>query len=916
MTFLSSEQGIQFNQISNDRKAGKQRQNRYKGPLTNNSSHIEAFTSNSNGATAPSTTASASSSKAPSIPAQYQYKNIQRVNRDENNVMKGVLKDVNSSVATAINAGQDTTAIANHFVRSNDKNSLAGSNVTTVNGVQGAVNAMGIFSTYPSDVASNSNANFASTDLNIPKSMALPINQNQNNQYKNISSGDPNTNNTVLLGQSAQMPTVSAQNTIGSYAGQNVYIYDRNPLLGNNISYQGNYATNLNLPRNEITANTNAKQCFERAADTAAQSGYGGIWAGVDNFGNCYTGDSPSGNWNQSYSKDMVLCEVFPGVTLTSAMILGANGGLYNGPPNDNDPTNANLLNNKNPDPTKNLDPTTLANVDPIYGVAINSVKASYGLSDGMGNSNNMLFNDSVVSGADPTGQSSATFGTIRTTISSKQVCPEWMYYFWWEEWMLDWDFTRDIFCQTEEIVTYSDIHNGGEGRDVTLTYKCGKIPKSLPAQTVYQGTEVSISCFDEMSKYGIMYLQIADNGVITVTNGATGQKVWTFTPSGDQQALLRQSLTLKNRHTVKLNAPRPDWVKGSGITSTNKKGGISLYTFPNVPNGLTSFSPGEYLSSPKGYCRLKLNTDMKLVIEYSLHNLALDNSGYAAGNLSNAVSPSDESYAMYYIGGIQANNLGSLSYVDMNNNVYSHNQPNGGFPLGDSYIESKKYVPMTTPSTTTAGVTDPTQCANICSNYDNCGGYTIFNGECATYTPQSLFPNANRMYQEGSTTYIRDVKLTQDMTHPSCSKRVANITTDVYNNFGSYITGEPMTTEKKCGMAVVLDGEIQSLNSANANAIAKGQMIQNQMTNIYEKQNNAIDDLQTNNMFSHMFEDVIQDVNKAIKKEENKTISTVASKDNTELILVSDNYKYIIWGIVTLLLSIAAIKALRVGSS
>ena len=224
--------------------------------------------------------------------------------------------------------------------------------------------------------------------------------------------------------------------------------------------------------------------------------------------------------------------------------------------------------------------------------------------------------------------------------------------------------------------------------------------------------------------------------------------------------------------------------------------------------------------------------------------------------------------------------------------------------------------MPTTTPSTTTAGVTDPTQCGNICSNYDNCGGYTILNGECATYSPQSLFPNANRMYQEGSSTYIRDVKVTQDMTHPSCSKRVANITTDVYNNFGSYITGEPMTTDKKCGMAVVLDSEIQSLNTANANAIAKGQMIQNQMTNIYEKQNNAIDNLQTNNMFSHIFEDVIQDVNKAIKMEENKTISKVAAKDNTELILVSDNYKYIIWGIVTLLLSMAAIKALRVGSS
>ena len=476
----------------------------------------------------------------------------------------------------------------------------------------------------------------------------------------------------------------------------------------------------------------------------------------------------------------------------------------------------------------------------------------------------------------------------------------------------------RDQKCHTDEVVKTSSILQPGQSsmEDVTVTYKCGKIPKSLPPQTVYAGTDISISCFDEMSQYGIMYLQIADNGVITVTNSATGEQVWTFTPSGDQQALLNKSLTLKNMSTVRLNAPRPDWVNGSGVTSANPNPSTALFTFPNVPNGLTTFSPGEYLSSPKGYCRLKLNEDMKLVIEYSLYNLALDSSGYAAGNISNAVSPSDESYAMYYIGGIQANNLGSLSYVDLNNNVYSHTQPPGGFPLGDSYIESKNYVPMTSPLLLNSKTTDPIQCGNFCSNNDSCGGYTILNGECAIYTPQSLFLNANRMYQEGATTYIRDVKVTQDMTDPSCSKRVANITTDVYNNFGNYITGEPMTTDKKCGMAVVLDSEIQSLNNANANAIAKGQIIQNQMTNIYNKQNNAIDDLQTNNMFSHMFEDVIQDVNKAIKKQENNAISKVAAKDNTDLILVSDNYKYIIWGIVTLLLSIAAIKALRVGSS
>jgi hypothetical protein len=435
----------------------------------------------------------------------------------------------------------------------------------------------------------------------------------------------------------------------------------------------------------------------------------------------------------------------------------------------------------------------------------------------------------------------------------------------------------------------------------------------SLPAQSVYEGTQVTASCIEPMSKYGIFNLQIADNGITSITNSATGDIVWQFIPTAAQQDLLNQSLPLKNGNTVRLNAPRYDWVQQSGVTSTNTTPSPSVFSFPN--NSLVTFSPGEFLASPNGICRLKLTTDLKFIIEYSLYNLASDSSGYVMGNISNA-TPGDESYAMYYIGNIQANNVGSLSYVDMNNYVYSYNQPNGGFPLGDSYIESKNFLPNTNPLTTTSGVTDPTQCGNICSNDDSCGGYTIINGNCNTYTPQSLFPNANRIYQEGSTTYIRDVKVTMDMTDESCSKRVANIKNDVYNNFGNYITGQPMTTDKKCGMAVVLDSEIQSLNSANANAIEKGQIIQNQMTNIYEKQNKAMDDLQTNNMFSHMFEDIIHNVNKEIKTKENNAISKIAAKDNTDLILVSDNYKYIIWGIVTLLLSIAAIKALRIGSS
>ena len=67
--------------------------------------------------------------------------------------------------------------------------------------------------------------------------------------------------------------------------------------------------------------------------------------------------------------------------------------------------------------------------------------------------------------------------------------------------------------------------------------------------------------------------------------------------------------------------------------------------------------------------------------------------------------------------------------------------------------------------------------------------------------------------------------------------------------------------------------------------------------------------------MLANVFEDVIKDVDTAIETKEENALTIVASKDNTDLILLSDNYKYIIWGIITLLLSIGAIKALRIGS-
>jgi hypothetical protein len=55
---------------------------------------------------------------------------------------------------------------------------------------------------------------------------------------------------------------------------------------------------------------------------------------------------------------------------------------------------------------------------------------------------------------------------------------------------------------------------------------------------------------------------------------------------------------------------------------------------------------------------------------------------------------------------------------------------------------------------------------------------------------------------------------------------------------------------------------------------------------------------------------------NDKIKDIENAQITKSAAEKDSELLLVSDNYKYVILGIVSLLLSIVTIKGLRIASS
>ena len=58
------------------------------------------------------------------------------------------------------------------------------------------------------------------------------------------------------------------------------------------------------------------------------------------------------------------------------------------------------------------------------------------------------------------------------------------------------------------------------------------------------------------------------------------------------------------------------------------------------------------------------------------------------------------------------------------------------------------------------------------------------------------------------------------------------------------------------------------------------------------------------------------KNIKKKIGEVENTVVTTKAAETDSELLSINDNYRYILWGIITVLISIGTIKAFRVGTS
>jgi hypothetical protein len=792
---------------------------------------------------------------------------------------------------------QGVTDEANAYNSINKNTGTLNKNYLTADGKTIRVNNKGVVNTLEprslkAPLTPDAGLNISSSTANsIPEVNYIPI--------QNIPEGLTKGSDTGLYNPQVSSKVVSLPADISGYnlEGENVFVVYPYPndvaSINKNMNYIGAFTNNgvqgLTLDRLMPTETT--LNCLQRAVD----QGYS--WCGMINYG--WSDNSQGGGGkcmignvtniseyaydvrNATQSSWYSTLKFPPGYT---ALTFGADGVLYGG---------FDFYKFGYP-----LTKVFSSDLDPTYGATINNLVGSYAYNQGRWQ-NLTSFSGNY----DPTGQPSGSFNTLyQYNIQVPNIGYYTHYYYDWFGQLQS--YQAPYVYYTTQTAQELAAPNTEYGNLTYINYNCGKNPTKEPINVGGQnaGAGYNISCTDLYNKYPSFTLELSDAGILKITNNTSSAevsadaKVATY----DMSFGFPKKIKLSGGQEVTLNMPRYDWVSGS-----KNKG----QTLTSSSRNIHTINNGEWISSPNGFCRLVLSNST-LYLEYSLQDVSQDKDGNLVGNKS--------SIALYNIRNANSLNLGKSAHIDINGAVNPYTTQN----FDNVYTEIKGYLPTYIDPKNTATNYSKSQCENACNNNNSCYGYIYGNSACNIITTSTqIFGNntINKIPASPYNIYARNPSFPNN--DKSCRKTLdAVIGTDAYSYYlNNGITTNPptnMTPQTKCNLGKVLDNQMTELKRRNDQSIQKGNEIKNKFYDLFVRENKILNNITENKNNAETYDKNTKNIEKEIERIKNQQITKSASEQDSELLLVSDNYRYIILGIVSLLISLATIKGLRMASS
>jgi hypothetical protein len=735
--------------------------------------------------------------------------------------------------------------------------------------------------------------------INITSSTANPPEEVNYVPIQNIPPGLTKGSDAGLYNQQISSKQINLPRGISGYnlEGENVYVIYPYPNgradINKNMSYIAAYRSdgvNGLSPDNIIPIETTLN-CLQRAVDqgfsSCGMTGYSNTESGGKcMIGNVTISDPPKYAYNVitiSQSGSNTTLEYPTGY---NTLTFGADGVLYGGHSY-----------------YKFAYPVTRvfsSDLDPVYGGTINNLIGSYAINQG--NWQNLA---SFPGNYDPIGQPYGIFNTLyQYNIQVPKIGYYTYYYYNWFRQLQSYQIPY-IYYTTETAQKLAAPNILG-GNFTYINYNCGKFPVKNPIVKGRQtgGVGYNLDCRELYNNYPSFTLEFTDTGILTITNNTSNNNLSADSKkvTYDMSFGYPKNVTLTNGQVVTLNMPRPDWVSGSV-----NKGSRLTASSSNTP----TIGSGQWISSPNGFCRLFLNGGT-LQFEYSLQNVSQDKDGNLVGTGS--------SIALYSIKNVNTSNLGKAAHIDINGEVNLY--PPNMIEYDNVYTEIKGYIPNPTTLNKPGGNyivnATETQCKTACNNDSTCVGYVNY-VNCNLLTSANTFPTSSRIPKSGYSTFIKNPKFTKN--DKSCRNTLdALVDSDAYTYYlNNGITTNPpstMTPDTKCNLGKVLNNQMVQLEKRNKAAVQKGQEIKNSFNDLFARENKVLNSISANRTKSKIYDKYTKKAVDKIKDIQNAQITKSAAEKDSELLLISDNYRYIIWGIISLMISIATIKGLRTASS
>lgn len=314
----------------------------------------------------------------------------------------------------------------------------------------------------------------------------------------------------------------------------------------------------------------------------------------------------------------------------------------------------------------------------------------------------------------------------------------------------------------------------------------------------------------------------------------------------------------------------------------------------------------GEFIGSPSGNCYLTVikspDDKVSLAIMYDVISC---NKVNLTENSFDYVGDTTNSYGLYSKDALKSNSIGQVAYIDNDGNRRSY--PDSMLKQGDSYFYLGNYDSPGNDITSVANV-KADDCKILCNKDSQCAGFVFRDSDKKCWLKNNkVYPNTiNRLENNSLQLFLRSKGVDNNT---SCNKNIIPISADIYDALPKLSN---MTPETLCQLGEATEKQQKDVEQKENDLQNIIDIIKNEISTLLGQQDTLTTEMK--NYIKKLEKDVseYEGVVKQTHKAKNTYNNVTAMDQDSHLNFISDNYHYLLWTILAILIVILSIKATR----